>query len=332
MIFSKKNSQLDYTKLFYYILEGSYGEAFGILKNIYDGKEIPNDFYFLMGGLLRKLNDYEGALQVQKNLLSSGNIEQKNILIYEIVANLLGQGKIRDAVDVISDFLRKDDDKKLQNLLPELLYSIEDFETAAEHFKKNKNDVMVSFCYYRRAMKLGVQSGDYADYLLRALKYNNKLRSAKFDLSGYYFQQGKSGKALDLLIDTIYNDLPKSLDDLYYIKDKFKSFADLLQFEKLIRKRVDELSSNPFYYIYLSEDAYLSGDFDRSKEILVNYTNSFNVSKTILKQYAKILNDPFFIDILMNEHTYACGNCKATFKSFFSICPSCRYVDTIDPV
>jgi len=234
-------------------------------------------------------------------------------------------------VDLINDFLRKEEDEKLRKILPRLFYSLEEFELAAEYFKKNDDYISASYCYYRKALKLK-DGDDYKGYLLKAIKYNDKLRSPKIDLSGYYFRIGKNGKALDLLIEIIYKDLVRSIDDIYYIKDKFKTFADLTQFENLINKRVNDMSGNPFYYVYLSEEAYLKGENDQSRNILINYTDNHNVSKIILKQYAKLINDPFFNNILMDEHLYGCENCRSTYKNFFSICPSCGLVDTISPL
>lgn len=317
------------SRVFYHLINGEYAAALDLLKKSYEGKDIPDDYYFLMGGILRKLNDFEGALQIQKNLFTADKIYPNHIVAQELVANLIALGRDKEAVNFISDFLKKEDDQKLKEILPYLLYTIEDFETAAEHFKKMDNSVMVSYCYYQNALKLGGNDSEFSTYLLKSLKYNNSLRSVRFELAGYYFQNGKNGKGLDLLIEVIYEDLIKSLDDLFYIRDKFKTYADLLQFERLIDKRVNENSSNPFLYIYLSEEALSNGDLEKGKDILVTYSNNYYTPKVILKYYAKLLGDQFLANTFMNEHIYQCDNCKATFINFFSICPSCRYVDTI---
>ncbi|MCX8084231.1 MAG: hypothetical protein N3C60_04850 [Calditerrivibrio sp.] len=332
MFFGHNKSKLNRIALYKKIFENQYEEALSILKRFYDGKEIPDDDYFLMGVLLRKIGDYNGALSIQNNLLSSSDKGDIVPILHEIVHVKIATGDIRSAANNISEILKNSDEPALKKLLPELLYTLGEYEVAADHFKNQKRDEMASYCYYMKAQKYRPDDSEYGSYLIKAIKLNEYLRTAYIELSNYYFLTKRVGKGLDLLIEFFYKDLSKSLDDIYFLLDKFSTFGERAQFDTLLEKQISANSSNPFYYIYLSEQYYTSSQIDQSREILITYGNTHGLSKNILRQYIRVIGDSFLFGAIVEEHFYRCKACFTTFKSYIPICSNCNLIDTLIPL
>ncbi|MCA1933195.1 MAG: tetratricopeptide repeat protein [Calditerrivibrio sp.] len=329
MFFWKDKNLRGQFELFDQILEGEYQNAFSILKKEFEGKDIPNDYYFLIAKLLRKTEKFENSLQIYKNLLTMTNNEVDiSILNREIAKSLIGLGNMEEAVAILENILSKEDDRNIRRQLADILYNSGDYEDAAEHYKKLEENRMVAACYYHIALKYNIKERSFADYMTKAIKFRDNFRSAKMDLANHYFSLSKNGKGLDYLIDIVYEELPMSVEDIYYIREKFITFSSLSDFETIIQKKVKEGTNNPFYYLYLAEESYLNGNTAAAKEIIGRYLSQ-NISKSAIRYYFKYISDEVLSSLYSEEYFYSCSSCRASFKNFIPICSSCGGVDSL---
>lgn len=329
MFFRKDKNLKGQFELFNYLLEYKYEEALNLLKKDFEDKNIPDDYYFLIAKLLKKTGKFENSLQIYKNLLTINNNQaDRSILNREIAESLIGMGSIDEGVAIFKEILSKEDDNNIRKKLADLFYNAGDYGEAAEYYKKIEDNNMVAACYYRMALKYNIKESFFADYMTKAIKFRDNFRSARMDLANYYFLLSKNGKGLDYLIDIIYGELPMSVEDIYYIREKFMTFSSLSDFEKLIQKKINEGTNNPFYYIYLAEEAYLNGNISFAREIIGNYLRQ-NISKSAIRYYFKYISDDLLSSIYSEEYFYSCSNCKASFKNFIPICSSCDRVDSL---
>lgn len=329
MFFRKDKNPKGQFELFSYLLDDKYEEALNLLKKNFEDKDIPNDYYFLIAKLLSKTEKFENSLQIYKNLLTINNNQtDKYILNREIAESFIGLGKTDEALVILKNILSKEDGKDIRKKLAELFYNAGDYNTASEHYKKLEEDNMVAACYYRMALKYNVKESFFADYMTKAIKFRGDFRSAKIDLANHYFSISKNGKGLDYLIDIIYGELPMSIEDIYYIREKFMTFSSLEDFEKIIQNKINEGTNNPFYYIYLAEESYLNSNTSFAREIIGRYLRQ-NISKSAIRYYFKYISDDLLSAIYSEEYFYKCTNCSASFKNFIPICSSCGHVDSL---
>ncbi|MEF3254946.1 MAG: hypothetical protein K6348_05205 [Deferribacterales bacterium] len=329
MFFSKGSLKLRWYKIYDALVEGKYDDAIDLLKEEFSGKEIPEEFYFLMGKLLNKNGEFENSLQINQNLLaSSKSKEEQYIFKKEIATSLLGLGRLESAKDLMLDILSSKDDIKLMEKVAEIYYKSGEYDFAAETYKRLNQYDMVAACYYRKAIKFNIKDGEFADLLQKGLKYNRSFRTARFELANHYFTLSKNGKGLDYLIEILYNELPFSLEDIYTIKDKFVLYSSVIDFEKIINKKINEGVTNPFYHIYLAEESYLNGNLNAAKDIIARYLSQ-HFSKNAIKFYLKYIADDLLSSLYAEEHLYQCTFCKTTYKTFIPVCPSCEHVDSL---
>lgn len=330
MLFGKNKKKPGHIEIFDAVLEGRYDKAIELLKSFTADNDIEDDYYFLMGKLLKKAGLLDNALQVQKNLLTTvDNSNEIRIIKNEICSILIALGKDDQAIEIMADLISdKSDDIELRKKLAEVLYRVGRYELSAEHYKKLADEEMVASCYYREGIKFIFDDSRFADFMHKALKYRKHFRSAKLDLANYYFSQSKNGKGLDLIIEIIYEDLPASVEDVYFARDKFVTFSSLGEFDRLMSKKINEGTTNPFYYIFVAEEAFINGNTQMAVQTLSNYLSQ-NISKLALRYYFKYIGDELLTNLYSDEYFYECYHCKATFKNFITICPSCDNVDSL---
>jgi len=71
MLFGKNKKKPGHIEIFDAVIEGRYDHAIELLKSFTADNDIEDDYYFLMGKLLKKTGLLDNALQVQKNLLTT---------------------------------------------------------------------------------------------------------------------------------------------------------------------------------------------------------------------------------------------------------------------
>jgi len=316
------------------LTEGDYEKASVHLKNASLERGDRIEAYFAAGLVFRKNKQYDRATYVLESILRSADIDPstKRALTVELGRVMFDAGNYT----IAHSLLEMATDKDSSILRAKTLRRLNKFEEAANTYKaiakaeKINLDDEIGYCYYRCALE--TSGSRQSKFIKNALKYIPKSRCINMMHIDNNIAAGKSSKALVDIERFMSEELPVSMDDMLKFQTVFFDMKRTEEMFRLVMKRIQEGSSNPFFYIFAMNRLLQGENPEKAMEIIDLYLERFGFNNSIAKASLKLRGNKFLELLIEDANFYRCSNCESEFKIYTDACPNCQAFETLRPI
>lgn len=316
------------------LTEGDYEKASVHLKNAALEKSERIEAYFAAGLVFRKNKQYDRATYVLESILRSADIDPstKRALTVELGRVMFDAGNYT----IAHSLLEMTTDKEGSLLRAKTLRRLKKFEEAANTYKtiakseKINLDNEIGYCYYRCA--LDASGGKQARFLKNALKYIPKSRCLNMMQIDLSIEQGKTSKALVDIERFMAAELPASMEDMQKFQSFFYDMKKTDEIMRLVVKRIQEGSANPFFYIFAMNRMLQGENYEKANELIDGYLEKFGINNSVAKASLKLSNNRFLEKYLEDANFYKCTCCCSEYNEYTDTCPCCQSFETLKPI
>lgn len=325
-----------FLKGFGYLTENNIAKALDEFSSIIMENNDNLEIYASLGSLFRKNGDYAKAVHIHESTLSNSKLTKplKKYVLFELVKDYKAWGQFDNAKYYLEELIRMDNSPVLNKIFAEIHFEQENYTEAEKYFHKFEKSTgkdysdWRAYCHVR--MSEQEQNNKQKSKLLeKSLKIHPSLRIGQIELIESYFNAGYTEKGLSAVNDFIEKDMASSYDDLVKMRAYYYDHSDVKYFDELIMKKVSSKNANPSYTIFLTDYFIKKDEPEKARDIIRKFIDEHKPYKAILKKYSRINLDKVLINTFIDDPEYLCENCKTTYNDYYTICASCKSLETI---
>lgn len=325
---------IDFIKGLSALIEGDYERASAHLKIAALERSDSIEAYFAAGLVFRKNKQYDRATYVLESILRSADIDAstKRALTVELGRVMFEAGNYT----IAHSLLEMTTDREGVLLRARTLRRLNKFEEAANTYKmiaKNEKinlDKATGYCYYRLAME---STGSRQNKFIKAaLKYIPESRCVSMMQIDNMINVGKKSKAVLEIGKFLSADLPASDEDMTRFQSIFFDMGRTEELMRLVIKRIQAKTSNPFFYTYAISRFMHSNTPEKAQEIVNMYLDNHGFNNNIAKASVTIEPNSMLEKFLEDADFYKCSKCGTTTKEYSDVCPKCQSFEALKTI